>query len=218
MALPETHTGNILYPEKFRKGLSSGNSKYSLFIADNNPTLRRKPMPTVVITRDAVSVTLSSRHLEITGKSENGIEKDTKMNIPLCEIERVVVCGSPSVTFSVIHRLMKLNIPVVFLSAGGRWLGELDSGSSVNSARRIRQYELFSDTRLRNGVAVRIIAAKVHNSRRALQRLSAARKQSVLPKQRAASEFLRQLRGKLQRNKDMPLDSIRGLEGIAAAR
>lgn len=173
-------------------------------------------MPSLVITRDTVSVRLQSDRLELIRHAEAGMESLDRFSVPLHDVERVVICGRPIVTLPVLHRLMSLRIPVTFLSARGRWLGAIDSGNRLNAARRIRQYRLFAEEGVRAAVLARLIFAKIRNSRRVLQRLSAARRESDLPQQREAAMFLRRSCMEIRR-KHPALDVLRGMEGMAAA-
>ncbi|MDD4318613.1 MAG: CRISPR-associated endonuclease Cas1 [Victivallaceae bacterium] len=173
-------------------------------------------MPTLTITRDTVSVRLHSERLELIRHSENGNENLERINVPLFDLERVIICGRPIVTLPVLHKLMRLQIPVVFVTSHGRWLGAIDSGNQTNAARRIRQYELFSNEQTRNLAATRLIYAKIRNSRRVLQRLAAARGETETIVQKDATGFLRNCCIKARRSTDS-LDTLRGIEGVAAA-
>lgn len=86
-------------------------------------------MPSLFISRDAVSVRLRSERLELTRRTspENGSQES--LSVPLFDVERVVVCGRPAVTFPVLHELLKRKIPVILLSSRGRWLGVMDPGT-----------------------------------------------------------------------------------------
>ena len=173
-------------------------------------------MPSLVITRDTVSVRLQSEHLELIRHLESGADGLDRSVVPLHDVERVVICGRPIVTLPVLHKLMSLRIPVMFLSSRGRWLGAIDSGNRVNAARRIRQYRLFGEEGVRNAAAARLIFAKIRNARRVLQRLSAARRESDLPKQRDVALQLRRSCMEIRRRR-LAGDVLRGMEGMAAA-
>ena len=173
-------------------------------------------MPSLVITRDTVSVRLRSERLEIIRHSEADADSLDRLEVPLHDVERVVICGRPSITLPVFHRLMLLHIPVTFLTSHGRWLGAIDSGNQTNAARRIRQYRLFNADAVRNAAAIRLIYAKIRNSRRVLQRLSATRQESALAKQQEVAAFLRRSCMEIRRTHPAG-DVLRGIEGMAAA-
>ncbi len=188
----------------------------STFLTDIQRQKVWSAMPPLIITRDTVTVRLQSERLNLVRHSGTGSEELEQISVPLYDIERVIICGNPIITIPVLHKLMRLNIPVAFLSASGRWLGAIDSGSPTNAARRIRQYELFSNECIRVFVSSRLIYAKIRNSRRVLQRLSAARKESDSPKQREIAALLRNSCIQARRSTSS-LDVIRGVEGMAAA-
>ena len=173
-------------------------------------------MPSLVITRDTVSIRLHSERLELIRHSETDNENLERISVPLYDVERVMICGRPIVTLPVLHKLMYLHIPVIFLTSHGRWLGAIDSGNQTNAARRIHQYEMFRDSRMRNTAASKLIYAKIRNSRRVLQRLASARQESDSQMQQDATAFLRNSCTQIHRN--IPtLDVLRGVEGMAAA-
>ena len=93
-------------------------------------------MPSLVITRDTVSVRLQSDRLELIRHAEAGMESLDRFSVPLHDVERVVICGRPIVTLPVLHRLMSLRIPVTFLSARGRWLGAIAASGSIGFSRK----------------------------------------------------------------------------------
>ena len=66
-------------------------------------------MPSLVITRDTVSVRLRSERLEIIRHSEADADSLDRLEVPLHDVERVVICGRPSITLPVFHRLMLLH-------------------------------------------------------------------------------------------------------------
>lgn len=172
-------------------------------------------VPSLIITSDTISVKLRSERLELIRRDESGSRGNEPLCVPLHELERVVICGCPAVTMPVFHKLMQRNIPVVFLTSHGRWLGGIESGRSIHSARRIRQYEIASELQARNRIAARLIDAKIRNSRRVLQRFSATRNESRIPVQLAASSSLWRFH-KAVCSGVPSADSLRGLEGMAA--
>lgn len=89
-------------------------------------------------------------------------------------------------------------------------------GTRTNALRRVRQYEATSNAELRRRVASALVEAKIRNSRRVLQRLSASRGESAATAQKNASEALLRLRKSVRRG-CFDLDSLRGMEGMAAA-
>lgn len=174
-------------------------------------------MPTLAVTRDTVSVRLEQNHLELIQKSPDpSVHGTIRLHVPFHDIDRVVLTGCPSVSVQVLHKLMRLGIPVAFVSSRHQWLGSLSSENAMNAERRIAQYRTSSDPQFRLQLAAELILCKIRNSRRVLQRLSAARKESASPVQMEASQKLAEICRKVECIPES-MDVLRGYEGLAAA-
>lgn len=174
-------------------------------------------MPPLIITHDTVSVRLESEHLELVNHAPSGEANDfVRIRVPIFDIDRVVIVGRPSVSVPVLQKFMYSGIPVYFQTSHGRWIGGLYPDNNMNAERRIRQYELARDEKLKLEVASKLVAAKIRNSRRVLQRLAANRNQSDTPEQERACEMLKRL-GRFSQDRPGTLDQLRGYEGMAAA-
>lgn len=175
-------------------------------------------MPTLAITQDTISVRMEQAHLELINRPSSGNAEDSplRLHVPLNDIERVVLIGCPGVSIAIFHRLLNMGIPVSFLSVHHRYLGSLSSENPGNAERRLQQYRRCSDETFRLLVSSELVACKIRNSRRVLQRLSAPRGESAASKQIRVSEELDILRRKVE---SVPgtMDELRGLEGLAAA-
>ena len=76
-------------------------------------------MPSLFITADTISVRVHSERLVLL-RRDSADHRDgaiEEINVPFHELDRIVICGCPVVTMPVFHKLMSLNIPVVFLSS-----------------------------------------------------------------------------------------------------
>jgi CRISP-associated protein Cas1 len=173
-------------------------------------------MASLILTGDTVTVNLESRHLDIRRRPpvDDENRRPEIKRVPLHDLDRVIVMGRPSVTIPVLQRLMREGIPVFFLSHYGRWIGSLSPDKNRNAARRIRQYEKSRDDGFRLRLSRNLIAAKIGNSRRALQRLAANRSLSEDPELRETCARLRELASRAESAKS--LDMLRGCEGMAA--
>lgn len=173
-------------------------------------------MPSLVLTGDTVSVRLESNHLEVIKRIEGGKPNEfERMKVPLFDIDRVVVNGRADLSTPVMHKLMFKGIPVYFLTSHGRWIGALWPDNNMNAERRIRQYKISEDRTLALKIAKKIVYAKIRNSRRVLQRLSANRSQSEDKDQIETCEKLKNM-AELSSRTDS-LDELRGYEGMSAA-
>ena len=167
-------------------------------------------MRTLILSKSSLAVSLEGEHLVVRDHANDQVGAQ---RVPLAEVERVVVCGQPSVTFPVMAKLLDKGIPCGFLTRGGRWRGVMDGDPGFHAGRRKSQYESMADEDFRLRLASRVILAKLKNSRRTLQRLAANRGMNLsessdyqaLERCISAVPFLR------------TVDAVRGLEGVAAA-
>lgn len=173
-------------------------------------------MPSLVISQDIVTVNIHSRHLELIKRNdEKLIDKYTKLHVPLVDVDRVVVCGRPSVSIPVLQRLMKMGIPTFFITSRGQWVGSISPDNNMNAARRIRQYEFANNADFSLMIGKKLVFAKLRNSRRVLQRLAANRQTSHHLSHCDAMDQMKML---AEQSVNAPgLDELRGYEGMGAA-
>ncbi len=173
-------------------------------------------MASLILNGDTLRVTLQSKRIEVLCRvvDEQGERHETHQ-VPLFDVERVVVMGTPSVSMPVLTRLMDEGIPCFFLTRHGRWRGSLLPDNNLNAHRRIRQYEMGTDAAFALRVSRKLIHAKIKNARRVLQRLAANRDLSSDPEQIRVSDEMR-----IWADKTLiasTIDIARGFEGMAAA-
>ena len=174
-------------------------------------------MPSLVLTSDTLDVRLKSRRLEVLRRNPDHPEQTPQRSeIPLLDVERLVIIGQPSVSLPVLVELMDEGIPCFFLTAHGRWRGSLSPDNNQNALRRVRQYEQSTDPAFCLKVARNLIYAKLKNSRRVLQRLAANRELSNTPEHKDVCAELLQYAEKSRIATS--LDELRGYEGMGAAR
>jgi CRISPR-associated protein Cas1 len=175
-------------------------------------------MPTLVLSGDCLSVRVESERLHIVrGETGEGGERaQQRTQVPLHDLDRVVVVGRPVVSMPVLQRLMFAGIPCYFTTATNRWIGSLLPDGNRDAARRLRQYEVSRDAAVQLAIARAVVDAKIRNSRRVLQRLAANRAESVQPEQQSVCDELQRLADRTARCSG--LDELRGIEGLAAAR
>ncbi|HXK60586.1 MAG TPA: CRISPR-associated endonuclease Cas1 [Acidobacteriota bacterium] len=173
-------------------------------------------MASLVISSETISVRLISKHLEVIRWVEWGKKAESRMRVPLVDVDRVVVVGYPSISLPVLYRLLRNGVPCFFLSSKGHWVGSLTPDNNKNAGRRLRQYQVANDSEFALRVARKLIWAKLRNSRRVLQRLSANRDESHLPEQERVDRELMELAGRAAEASS--LEELRGYEGLAAAR
>lgn len=170
-------------------------------------------MPTLVFNGNHIEAERESRRIILRRPGDDRIPSAT-LSVPLADVDRATVVGHPRIPVSVFQRLMKEGIPVSFVSEKGHWYGTLHPDGDRNVARRLLQYEQHRQPALRLQCARKVVAAKIRNQRRALQRLAANRREGDL--QVDLIEELKQLQRKTAQAADT--DALRGIEGCAAAR
>lgn len=165
-------------------------------------------MGTLVVNRKSLSVKLETEHLVVHDHVDGSVRR-----VPLVNVERVIVCGEPAITFPVLAELMDRGIPCSFLKAGGQWRGLMDGDGGFHADRRERQYERLRDDAFCLDATRRLVADKLANGRRSLQRLFANRGlcASEDAHVRRLDVFVHALPTLRTR------DELRGLEGMAAA-
>lgn len=158
----------------------------------------------LAIMRDETVIRLESRHLKIESKGAGAISGV----VPLCNLDRVVVDSRSQLSGAVVEVLMTRGIPIIFLSRQG-CAGMFHPSVTSDVERRRRQYRFDAE---RDPVpAIRLIEAKLHNQKRVLQRLGAARGGRC-----AEVAEIHRLMKQLMRCSD--LAELRGIEGMAAVK
>ncbi len=90
--------------------------------------------------------------------------------IPLVNVSQVVVFGHVQFTTAALEVLLELEIPVVFLSIYGRFLGTLSGPPPKNGHVRLAQYRHCSNPDWALHTAREVVAAKILNQRTLLMR------------------------------------------------
>lgn len=161
-----------------------------------------------VVTRKAV---VSRDHLTL----KVSVEKETKLVVPIHQLEAVAVFGGVHVTAWAMSLCVEHGVSVHFLSESGRLLSRVDAPGSGNVLLRREQFRQADRPERCRDVAAAMVAGKVHNCRNLL--LRSARESTD------AAE-VRQVRLAIDRLADaLPnlgaagdVDSVRGYEGDAA--
>ncbi len=181
-------------------------------------------MPTAVILQPDARVRLDRESLEVIGR-EPGSDSETLLReIPLRDVERLILAESVQITSQAMGAVLRREIPVSWMSGSGRFLGSFVPATPAHGEARVRQYQRTLDAAFALQVAGRIVTAKLYNQRRVLQRLQGARKEAVpSPAEQErdgfvhdALAFIDDLFRTLRRAST--LDELRGYEGAATAR
>jgi CRISP-associated protein Cas1 len=143
------------------------------------------------------------------------IEKQTKLTVPIHQIDGLAVFGNVYVTPSAMALCAENNVAVSFLTESGRLLARVDAPGSGNVMLRREQFRAADDEAKRTTVSQAIVAGKVHNARNLL--LRSARESTIAEDQQPLSNAASRLADVLPSiGSALNADSVRGHEGDAA--
>lgn len=169
-------------------------------------------MPTLYLNRRSSSLSREGEHLLIKQHAVG----ETSQVLPLHELSAVVVVGEPSITFPALSALMKQQIPVTFLTNGGKWRGTLETCAEHYGERRRKQFFASENQAFSQALSKALVTAKCCNARRAIGRLIANRPGFQWKTTEDITHF-QQLRWIAEHVSDCPtLSALRGMEGLAA--
>ncbi|MCF7853642.1 MAG: CRISPR-associated endonuclease Cas1 [Candidatus Pacebacteria bacterium] len=171
-------------------------------------------MPTVYINGWETEARMHDGTLELR-RLNHETEKYDSQKVPLFDIDRAVIVGRPVVTVPVLQRFAGEGIPVAFVTSKGRWLAGLYPDANGHALRRLKQYELAGNRGIALRIAGDLIAAKVRNMRRVLQRLASNRARSGDREHVTACSRLEEHLTNIGDAES--LDEARGYEGAASA-
>lgn len=136
-------------------------------------------------------------------------------DIPLRDIDRVVLSETVEITSPAVAALMRADTPITLLGTDGRCIGTFHPPSNTHARFRLLQYQRTLDPGFIRNIAARVTTAKLYNQRRVLQRLAANRDDvhhSVAPSVQWLESGFASIRS------GNSLDEIRGHEGATTAR
>lgn len=187
-------------------------------------------MPTAAILKPDSRVRLDREHLEIVGPEE-GVQGDTLLReIPLRDVDRLILSECVQITSQAMGEVLRREIPVIWLDSLGHVLGNFLPPPPAHGGARLRQYQRVLDPQFGLAMAGRIITAKVYNQRRVLQRLLASRRNDSddggpeIPAVRtealeSVAEAIRWMDALFASLKTAAnYDELRGYEGVSTAR
>lgn len=139
-------------------------------------------MPSAWIDLIYGTISLNSKRLDVTGMTldENDLQIEVRRSLPLLDLERLSVSEAVTLSGPAVAALLRKNIPVAIIANYGEsLLGSIMPASPAHAQWRMRQYACTIDPEFSLHTAKLIIAAKIYNQRRTLQRLALSREQDV---------------------------------------
>jgi CRISPR-associated protein Cas1 len=199
-------------------------------------------LPTAAINQHGCRISLKSERLEVFGHNDATQRDEVLREIPIRDLDRLIVAESVQITSQALAYLLRANIPVGLLGWSGQFLGGFLPAQNAHGLARLRQYQRTLDAPFGLQMAGRIVTAKLYNQRRVLQRLAASRpdiEQALPPagpdgvpaiesqkpepsprptiqNRQSAIDWLDALFASISRSQT--LDELRGYEGASTAR
>jgi CRISPR-associated protein Cas1 len=133
--------------------------------------------------------------------------------IPIREVEQVMVFGNVQLSNAAISACLEAQIPVFFLNQLGGYKGHLWSATLRSLETEAAQWQKVEDRGFQLSMARAIVAGKLTNSRQLLLRLNRKRQVEDVGNAIAAIATDLEAVGKTE-----TLDALRGYEGASAAR
>lgn len=132
-------------------------------------------MPTACINHPDCHVHLKSERLEVYGRNEQSDREELLREIPLRDLDRLILTETVQITSQALATVLRANIPVSILGWSGQYLGGFLPAQSSHGLARLSQYRQTLNPAFILQMSGRIVTAKIYNQRRVLQRLGAAR-------------------------------------------
>jgi CRISP-associated protein Cas1 len=141
------------------------------------------------------------------------VSEKPKLEVLIREVEQILVFGNIQLSTPVINACLQEQIAVLFMSQSGLYHGHLWSEESTNLDNQLIQIEKRNDEIFQLSVSKSIVFGKLMNSKQLLMRFN--RKRKLVEIEKAIFGINQDIESlDLVDN----LDSLRGYEGIAAAR
>jgi CRISPR-associated protein Cas1 len=180
-------------------------------MAEADETSHDASMPTACVSAPSCHVRLVSERLQIHGRDESGAAVMLR-EIPIRDLDRLLAVEGTQISGEALAALLRSGIPVAFLGWNGRYLGGFQPTTPAHGAWRIRQYRASLDGDFCLAIAGRLVAAKIYNQRRVVQRLAANRGSDASGDLAHLDALLREAL------KSSSIETLRGYEGAASAR
>jgi CRISPR-associated protein Cas1 len=143
------------------------------------------------------------------------VEKETRMRVPVHTLDGIVCFGQVGASPYLLGFCGERGVAVSFLTENGRFLARVQGPTSGNVLLRREQYRRADDETACAAIVRPLLAAKIANSRTVL--LRALRDRPDHPGADTVRAAASRLAFHLQAlSEGLPLDSLRGIEGIAA--
>ena len=169
-------------------------------------------MPTAYIHQPGSRVRLVSERLEVHGRDEETGRDGLLREIPIRDLDRLILREGTQISSEALAALLRADVPVSIMGWNGRFIGAFNPPLNAHGLWRLRHYQRTLDPDFTLTMSGRIVAAKIYNQRRVLQRLAANRGLGL----DADLAHLEALLAQAARCRS--IDELRGIEGASTAR
>lgn len=135
------------------------------------------------------------------------------MEIPCLKLDTILIFGNVQVTTQALVEMLDHGIELAILSKSGQLRGQLTPPKAKNIPLRMRQYEAARDERFCLRFGREVVSAKIESSAAVLRRFRMNHSEAV-----SLSEIEDVERQTPAARNAASIDSLRGIEGAAAAR
>jgi CRISPR-associated protein Cas1 len=150
-----------------------------------------------------------SEHLVVTKDSTE------LLKTPLATVRQVVILGNVQVSTQALETLAANDIPVMYLTGHGRFVGAFVAAPAKNINLRQDQYRRFGEPAEALALAREVVRAKLTNQRALLMRSLRSGETEARGSDEPAARDMAELLSRLDRITD--IDSLLGMEGQGAA-
>lgn len=91
------------------------------------------------------------------------LDDEVLLRLPIHKVDQIILIGRVGVTTPALHKLLELNIPLIFLNSGGKYIGQVAPALSRNLPLRQQQYRQNDDPDFTISFAKSVVAGKIHN-------------------------------------------------------
>ncbi|MDY3983449.1 MAG: CRISPR-associated endonuclease Cas1 [Veillonellaceae bacterium] len=139
------------------------------------------------------------------------VDKTVKGELPIEDVDCIVLCGKIEVSSSVITYCLQRGITLTWLSSEGQFYGRLESTHNVRIVKQANQFSLSNELNFVGPLRATVVKTKIANQITLLRRYNRERKNEKVER---AIEEIKKLSKKV--NATIPVDTVRGYEGLAA--
>ena len=144
------------------------------------------------------------------------VNDEIRFRMPIHNLEGIVCFGYVGASPSAMHLCCERGVELSFLTANGKFLARVSGEVSGNVILRRKQYRWADIDEEKLRLAKRFVEAKIHNSRRVLQR--ALRDHGGLVSESGFEITIERMKNMIERVENAAsAESLRGIEGEAAS-